>query len=313
MGVGLKLAVSVAALAALAAMVDVTAALKALAGIEPGHALLASVLFLLTHLTNAAKLRVLLPERTLGGLFALILVAQAYAMLLPGQIAGEAVKVFRLGRGPGGCTGRATSAVVFDKVTGAAAVLVLTLVGLVLDTGHFGGGLAWAAGLGLMGLAAGVTALTLQRMVRLASRLAGAAGRAGRIGDLAGRFLETWREQAAHPATVVRSLAWGLVAQFLVVAGSAVLAQALDIDLPLAVWCVVGGALTLVLLAPVTVGGIGLRDVSLVGLLSTVGIAADRALALSLAMLAFQLAMTAAGLSIDLIAAWRHEVKSIKS
>ncbi len=307
MGFRIKLAVSGVIAALLLTRIDAAAVVAALGGLAPGPALAAAALFLLTHVVNAAKLRVLMPERPLGTLLAYTLLAQAYALLLPGQVAGEAVKAYRLGRGRGTQGGQAVSSVVFDKLTGIAGVLVLTLLGIAAEPGRFGGSLAWAAAAGLFGLAAAAAALSCGPLVRrLPAALSGRAGArlapvlGHSFSHFLGHFLDTWRAHAGRPGRLALSLGYGVASQAVAVAGSQMLGRALGIEIGFALWCVVIGALTVVLLAPLTIGGIGLREASLVGLLGVLGVAPEQALALALAVFAFQILVALLGLLVDL-------------
>lgn len=301
MGFRLKLLVGLAILAFLLNRIDISAAVAALADMAPGPAAAAAALFLLTHAINASKLGVLMPERRVGTLFAYTLVAQAYALLLPGQVAGEAVKAYRLGRGQGPeGEGQAASSVVFDKVTGIASVLMLTLLAIANEPGHFGAALTWAAAAGLIGVGLLVAALSHAPLTRqLSTVLDSRSGWRGWIGVRLAHFLDTWR-QHAKPKTLALSVTYGIAAQAAAVVGSGMLGSALGIDISLPLWCVVIGALTVVLLAPLTIGGLGLREASLVGLLGILGVAPDRALALALAILAFQVMIAVLGLVADL-------------
>ncbi|WP_431857292.1 lysylphosphatidylglycerol synthase domain-containing protein [Azospirillum sp.] len=301
MGRFLKLFISLAIAAVLFATVDVGMALQALLSADPAFAALASALFFLIHVANAAKLRVLVPERPLGVLLAFTLIAQAYALLLPGQLASEAVKALRLGRSTTDFN-RAATSVAFDKVTSIAGVLIVTLVGMATDGARFGPGLAWAAGLGLAALAGGAAVLSLDLTHRVLMRLleAGRHRAFAAVAEHAGRFLLTWRLYAEQPRLVAASLTYGVLAQFLSVAGTQVMGLGMGIDLPFSAWCVVVGALTVILLAPVTIGGFGLREASIVGLLGGLGVPDKAALALAFAILAFQLVITALGLVVDL-------------
>lgn len=302
MPLSLKIAVSTAAILLLSMMVDLPATVLRLGSLTPGWALLASLLFLATHAANAAKLGVLLPDRRIGSLLVYTLMAQAYALFLPGQIAGEAMKAYRLARdGAAGGGHAAVSAVVLDKITGIVAVLVLTLAGVAAAPGSFGAGLVWAALLGLAGLCAGGAALATDRVGGWVAALASPGRRSAPVWAMANRFLAAWRTMTARPAILLRSLAWGFAAQILAVAGSQALGFGLGIELPFPVWCVVIGGLTVALLAPVTVGGIGLREASLASLLGLLGIPADRAVALGFAILAFQILVGLAGLAADLV------------
>ncbi|CAO3439992.1 hypothetical protein [Azospirillum doebereinerae] len=306
-----KLCVVAGAFILLAAHVDIGDALAHLLDLEPAYALATAVLVLLTHWTNAAKLALLLPERSVRALFAATLATQAYTLLLPGQIAGEAVKAFRLGRGRALEAGRIVSSVMFDKMTGVAAGLLVTLGGLASKPGLFGSQFAWLAGGGLVALVLLTAGLSWEPACTALVRLlkghpvkghpARRAGWGRWIGERLDRFLDTWRGHAKAPRLIALSLLYGVTAQALAVASSMTLALGLGIDIGYAAWCVVIGALTVILLAPVTIGGLGLRELSLVGMLGLMGVSHDQALALALVILAFQLAVAAVGLLVDLL------------
>lgn len=140
---GLKALVSALLVALLLWRVDVAEVGRVLAMASPGLMGLAGLLFFLMHVLNALKLRVLLPELRAGRLLAYTLVAQLYALVLPGQLAGEAVKAYRLSREEGQGRedgGRIVSAVAFDKVTGIAGLLLLTGGGLAVQSAGSGAG-----------------------------------------------------------------------------------------------------------------------------------------------------------------------------
>jgi len=317
MGFALKGAVALIAAALLASFVDVGDAVARLGRLDPFYGLLTAGLVFLTHGVNALKLGLLLPERPTRALFVATLATQAYTLLLPGQIAGEAAKAYRLGVGRKGQGDRIASSVMFDKLTGLIAGLVVTLAGLAGQGDHFGGELAWLAGGALLGLAAAGGALTSHRVnAVLARALSGGDGAGddgtgqggGRLAGirrwLAARldgFLATWRNHAGAPRLLAASLIYGVAAQGLAVASAWTLALGLGVDLPYGAWCVVIGALTVILLAPVTVGGVGVRELSLVGLLGLLDVPSDQALAVALMILAFQLAVAVIGLAADLL------------
>lgn len=318
MGMALKCGVAAIAAALLVVFVDIGAAFACLSRLDPGHALAAAGLVLLTHWVNALKLGLVLPERSARSLFAITLATQAYTLLLPGQIAGEAAKAYRLGVGRGDAADCVVSSVMFDKLTGVAAGLLVTLAGLTSQTVGFGPAFIWLAGGALVGLAAAAAVLGSQRAGdRLVGLLRGGAappalppsgvaapwpGAARRwVGDRLGRFLATWRTHARAPRRVLASLTYGVASQCLAVASVQALALGVGVDVGYGAWCVVIGALTIILLVPVTIGGLGVRELSLVGLLGLLGVARDEALAVALLILAFQAAVGLLGLAVDVL------------
>lgn len=310
--VRLKALLSALLVALLLWRVDVAEVGRVLAMASPGLMGLAGLLFFLMHVLNALKLRVLLPELRAGRLLAYTLVAQLYALVLPGQLAGEAVKAYRLsrdegqgrGRGQGEIGGgRIVSAVAFDKATGIAGLLLLTGGGLALQSARFGDGLLVAVGLVLAGLIAATLLLAWAPartlLLALVGWRAGPKREAWLLGPLR-RFLEAWRDQTRRPGRALLSVAGGIAVQVAAVAGSQSLGLAVGIDQPFSVWCAVIGLMSVIVLMPVTVAGIGLREASLVGLLDPVGVPHAQSLALGFGILAFQAMVALLGAVIDL-------------
>ncbi len=309
---GLKALVSALLVALLLWRVDVAEVGRVLAVASPGLMALAGLLFFLMHVLNALKLRVLLPELRAGRLLAYTLVAQLYALVLPGQLAGEAVKAYRLsrdeGRGQGQGQGeigggRIVSAVAFDKVTGIVGLLLLTGGGLAMQSARFGDGLLVGVGLVLAGLVAATVLLAWAPARALLLALlgwhAGPRREALLLGPLR-RFLEAWRDQTRRPGRALLSVAVGIAVQVAAVTGSQALGLAVGIDQPFSVWSAVIGLMSVIVLMPVTVAGIGLREASLVGLLDLVGVPHAQSLALGFGILAFQVMVALLGAVIDL-------------
>lgn len=307
---GLKALVSALLVALLLWRVDVAEVGRVLAVASPGLMALAGLLFFLMHVLNALKLRVLLPELRAGRLLAYTLVAQLYALVLPGQLAGEAVKAYRLsrdeGRGQGQGEiggGRIVSAVAFDKVTGIVGLLLLTGGGLAMQSVRFGDGLLVGVGLVLAGLVAATVLLAWAParalLLALLGWRAGPKREALLLGPLR-RFLEAWRDQTRRPGRALLSVAGGIAVQVAAVTGSQALGMAVGIDQPFSVWGAVIGLMSVIVLMPVTVAGIGLREASLVGLLDLVGVPHAQSLALGFGILAFQVMVALLGAVIDL-------------
>lgn len=310
MGPRLKALVSALLVVLLLWRIDVAEVGRVLAVASPGLMGLAGLLFFLMHVLNALKLRVLLPELRAGRLLAYTLVAQLYALVLPGQLAGEAVKAYRLSRDEGRGRdqgeiggGRIVSAVAFDKVTGIVGLLLLTGGGLAVQSARFGDGLLAAVGLVLAGLVAATVLLAWAParalLLALLGWRAGPKREALLLGPLR-RFLEAWRDQTRRPGRALLSVVVGIAVQVAAVAGSQALGLAVGIDQPFSVWSAVIGLMSVIVLMPVTVAGIGLREASLVGLLDLVGVPHAQSLALGFGILAFQVMVALLGAVIDL-------------
>ena len=73
----------------------------------------------------------------------------------------------------------------------------------------------------------------------------------------------------------------------------------MGIQLTIAAWAVVVGLVSVVLLLPVTIAGVGLRDSSLVGLIALLGQSQSAALAMSLVLLILNLLGAIIGFLVD--------------
>jgi uncharacterized membrane protein YbhN (UPF0104 family) len=82
-----------------------------------------------------------------------------------------------------------------------------------------------------------------------------------------------------------------------------ILAKAIGINISYYDWCWVFGVISIVVLLPVTIGGVGLREGGFVLLLGYFGVQNDKALALSLSIFGLQITGALIGGAIDLLIA----------
>ena len=283
-----KLAVGAAVLAVVLTRVPLAPVLDAVRHVAPTALLLAIVLFFAAHIVNALKLRVFLPDLGLWPAIRFTLLALLYGAVLPGQLAGDAVKAVRLMRVmQGGNAGHIAAAVALDKVVGLFALLVLTALGLGLEAKAVGADAARIGTAVIVLAAAGVTALVVLPPPAWFGRF--------------GQAFRLWRDAHVSGPVMLTSLALGLVFNALSIAVFVVLGAALGLHLSLAAWAVVVGLISLALLLPITVAGIGLRDAGLVALLAALGQDAQAALALSFLLLALTLIGAVAGFVVEMI------------
>ena len=86
-------------------------------------------IYFLALFINTLKWKLLLQNYALGQLFSLNIIAIYYSLILPGQLAGEAVKTYKLGRGKRDAEKIAAS-VVIDRITGFLGLILIALIGL---------------------------------------------------------------------------------------------------------------------------------------------------------------------------------------
>ena len=288
LGLTLKVGISAALLALVLSRVDLGEAITAAAGLTPAAGVLATVVYFAAHAVNAAKLRVLLPGLSLWQAWRFTMIAVLFGTALPGQLAGDAVKAFRLARAAPdvGEVTAAVAAVAVDKIVGMFALLLLTALGLGLNAAIFGQPVVIAAGVVTVLIPAALAVL-------LSAPLPAWLGKWG-------QEFAAWRTVALTRGALLRSLALGIVFQMLSIAAFVILGRALGINLSITAWAVIVGLISVVLLVPVTVAGLGLREGSLVAVLAMLGEGTGPALALSFSLLALNLLGAGVGLALDL-------------
>lgn len=275
-GFATKFIVSAALLYVVLRRLELDLVFDALGRLDVSTLLTAAALYILAHGLNGLKLQMVMPGRSLPDLIRYTFVALYYGTVLPGQLLGDAVKAYRLVR-PGDDGASVVAAVVVDKITGLAALLLITGLALLIDPRGFPAAFPALSFALLAGL---ILALVLPLVIpQFPSALDNALG----------RFLRAWHAAVGEWWPLVGSFITGIAFQVLVVIVVAYLGTGMGISLTFSAWVAVVGLVSLVLLLPITVAGIGLREGGLVVLLGFVGVASADAVALSFVMLGFTL------------------------
>jgi uncharacterized protein (TIRG00374 family) len=223
--------------------------------------------------------------------FRLMFVAQTYALLLPGQIAGEVVKAYKLNayrKEPEAVI----SSIVFDRLTGWGALLSMGLIGIMTSQvgdaavllSPFAAALSvlvavlWIAGLNL-------PAVGLKKRLRSFPEL---GQWYTKTLNFVSRTSAACRAYTRKPFLLLQTFILGLAYHLLGAAIFYMFCRGLAIEVEFLDICWVFAAISLLLLLPVAVGGIGLREGGLVMLLGWLSVPAEKALAVSLSFFALQ-------------------------
>jgi uncharacterized membrane protein YbhN (UPF0104 family) len=274
-----RLALSALVLAALVAAVPRRELAAALAAVPPAVWVAAPLAFLAVHLVGLVKWR-LLVEAAGGGL-GWRWAGCAYAaglfgnLFLPSIVGGDAVRA-----GVALQRGRSTSALllasVVDRLLDLAALVALAGVSALLAPAALPPAARGAAGVAAATLAAAALALGLVLWKLPARRL---PYRLRRFAAAARRAL---RRLGGRPARLAAALALALALQLALLALAVWLGRRAGVGAPLVAWLVVWPLAKLAALAPVTQGGIGVREAALVALFLPFGVPAAAALAAGL-------------------------------
>jgi uncharacterized membrane protein YbhN (UPF0104 family) len=237
-------------------------------------------LFILGVVVRAMRWRVLLQalglRRPLGELVNWYFVGGFFNVILPTGFGGDAVRAAELAQDTGRL-GPAVNSVIVDRYLGLIVLLAMGLVAWLVAPGEAPRGMFWVTAALFTG---GLLAAWLLRRPWWA--------RWGQRPGLFGRAVRLFRlpqlSEAVAPydrLTILRGLGISLLFNLLQIGWNVAIARGLGLDLPLAVYLVFVPLTAVALLLP-AFGGLGVREMTYVGLFGSIGVPRATALALSL-------------------------------
>ncbi|MEQ9491888.1 MAG: lysylphosphatidylglycerol synthase transmembrane domain-containing protein [Alphaproteobacteria bacterium] len=276
---GLKVVVSIGLIAFILSNLDIESAFDKLTDVSPFALVIACLLIFLQLAAISMRwtvmirmLGLLLPARTalrlnMEGLF--------FNMGLPSVVGGDAIRIYRVRR-YGMKTAQSAASVLLDRGYGMVGLLLLALFGLPVSFGYIADPAARFGLLALIGggLAGFVVFLLLDllplawRRWRVVAGIAGLSGAARRV--------------LKRPKLAVRVLPLSLLGQSLMVGAVYVIAVGLDVSITYIDCLAIVPVVFLISIAPITIGGWGLREQAMVTGFSFLGVPAAEAFATSL-------------------------------
>jgi uncharacterized membrane protein YbhN (UPF0104 family) len=251
---------------------------------DAGPLLVALALFILGVIVRAVRWRALVTALNLSIPFSRLLylyfVGSFFNAFLPTGFGGDVVRVLELARDAQAAT--ITGTVVLDRLTGLLVLFAMCLVALPFSIGLLPAQLWWTVGaLALGGVLAGALVLQGSWLRRLGGWLPGPLSLTG-SGALARAYGAVtacgWR-------AVGTALLISVVFNTLLVLVNYLAGRAVGVELGLQYYFVFVPILSLALMAPVSIGGLGVREGIAAVLFTQVGV--DQALAVAFSLLVY--------------------------
>lgn len=264
--------------------------------------LAAVILDLFYLLIKSFRWRLLLPQYPVLKLIEISFIGQFYSIVSVGQFAGEAAKIYILGKGQKE-SGRIAMSVFIDKITGIIGLIILSILGLFFTPTILPKSLVWSfsivAVLCLVLIFLVRLPFIYHQLLKLFNFQFTKYARLKKIFGWAVSLLESWYVYSKKTKYIFISIFLSIIFQLVLVGVYIILSRGLDINISFFDWCWVLGILSGLLVLPITVAGIGVREGSLVGLLGFFMVAPERALALSFSIFGMQLIFAIIGGAVE--------------
>ena len=247
----------------------------------------ALLLYFLTLCISTLRWHQLIPECGRKQLLSLTFISQYYSLVLPGQMTGEAVKAYKLGKGRQNAEQIAAS-VIIDRILGLIGMIGVAITGLLFSATDAAKDVAvWFVPV-MIGLLTVLYIFQYERfnvaLRQLLLLLKRNIFKTRNLVDRCLRLMDEWKAYLNKPVILLKSLLLGIVYQLIGVCISYILGNTAGIHIPFTDWCWIFGAVSIIVFVPITIGGVGLREGGFIFLLSIFHIPSEKALALSLAI-----------------------------
>lgn len=261
-------------------------------------------LHLLAIVVSTLRWQLLIPQHNFSLLFRLSLVGQFYSLVVPGQVAGDVVKAYRLGRGHSDAETAAAS-VLLDKIIGLISLLLLGMVGLYLSNLHVHSAILIAVTVSLtiilVFFVLGYINIFVRALRAIYGYLESRFHWLRRVVVQLQLFTDAWIFYLKRPWLLIGSLLMGFGYQLACLLIIFLISASIGVSIELKEWLWVFAFVSVAVLIPLTVGGIGIREGAFVLALGLLGTASEPALAISLTVFGLQVMVATIGFIFEVV------------
>lgn len=251
------------------------------------------VIFNISILAFAAlKWKFLLRENKYHDLLKYNFISVFYSLLLPGQLAGDAVKAYIFGKE------KNKSSIVFasvfiDKITGIIGLLLLGILGILVSplilSPIFEFSFITIVFIGIVLLFSIRINLFFNFFRRLIVRISKFFFRKSNSYITIQNLLDSWREYSKRISLILICILFSVTYQLLNIIMLYLMGNQIGIEISLIDWSWILAVFALAMFIPLSIAGIGIREGALLGLLGSLSITHDKAIALSFLLFSTQI------------------------
>ena len=296
--ISLKILVAVGLLSWFLSQSDIGKIFASISDLSMKNLAAAVLLSLIYLIIKSFRWHLFLPQYSLIKLLQLIFISQFYSIFSVGQFVGEAAKIYILGRGQKEA-GQIAMSVLIDKVTGIIGVIIVAILGLAFTKTVLPENLTWifltAAVACLIIIFLIKLPLVYDWLIRFFSSWFNRSIKFKQPIGLMIKLIEAWHIYSRKTKIIFFSVILSVIFQLVVVGIYLILSFGFAIEVSFFDWCWLSSLIAGLAVLPITIGGLGVREGSLVGLLGFFTVAPEKALALSFAVFGIQLIFAVIG------------------
>ena len=248
---------------------------------------------------SALKWRMLLPEVSLKDLTVACFVSYYFALLLPGQLAQEGAKAYYIDRRALPKRHRIASSIFIDKILSIIGLLVVGCVGVIFSQRPLPPALTvlflTSTGAALLLLFSLRVGWIYQTGCRLLAYATGIFPKGRAIFGACRNVIESWHLYTRDLWMLFANAALAVVYQVIGILTFYLLAQSLHLGISFFDWSWIVAALSLAILLPLTIGGLGVREGTLIALLRLYNCGSETAVGISVTVFFLMLVLAGIG------------------
>ena len=250
--------------------------------------IVALLLMILNVLVGAVSLHALYKNESIWDMFAITLKSSFYSLILPGQSLGESTKILMMSSEKGKLSQR-ISAVFVDKLLNVYALFVLGTVGSFFTKSIESKVIKLLFGISALGLTIlGVIGSNVRSCTLIERKVDNSFASFPKLKNSLKKGINIWIGYITDKKGMMISMLCGFIYHIIISLVYWVLARGLALHISLLDIYWINGLLTFILLFPISIGGLGIREVSLVGMLGLLEVRENIAFSLSLLILLVQ-------------------------
>ncbi len=279
--------------------IDMQMFLKNIHRVHPGIVLGSFFMYAISVAIGALKWKQFLKDVRLASLLGTCFKAQFYSTILPGQLFGEASKVATLYNKEKN-TSQIAASVIADKLTSLISTVIVGFMGLFMSSIILPSSIMWIFIFSCIILISflfipRISAVDRIMMLTIEQNYNGEKTFLKKIKNVIESIYSGWKEYVFQRKILLNALLLGAANQMIGVVQIYFIAQALDIIVPFFEYMWMIPMTSFILLLPISFGGLGLRDVSLVGFLGLFSVAGEKGTMVSVIILSSQILSACVG------------------